>query len=281
MFGCVTEFIKRRWSILKNIKLKYFIAVILILISVSGCGLTGNDPVKKGKRLLESRSPADWYKAAENFKKSLKSGSIVSNLLARSYRKIAKKCLERASIEVGKIESRFNDEVKIRKEIADSPVIMNLFNEALTNLITSSRVMPSSKFTYYYLGVGFGQMARIQLIKHKKKDLLKKARNAYILALKLDPKYIKARYGLSMVYLITKKYTAAIEHILTILKMSKRNKKAYFALGRIYYEMKKYKKAENAYRILLEILPRKSRMKNSVRRNIEILESLNEKIRKK
>ncbi len=117
-----------------------------------------------------------------------------------------------------------------------------MYGEALAAFQKALEYYPDNQNLYYYVGVCAGYMANASLdfaakgSSTEKNNYLKLAESAYQQALQIEPRYIRALYGLGVLYVFeldeNEKAIAVLEQLLSI---DTKNTDAMFVLARAYY----------------------------------------------
>ncbi|MCR4627628.1 MAG: hypothetical protein K5640_08280 [Treponema sp.] len=129
-----------------------------------------------------------------------------------------------------------------------------MYGEALKTFQTALEYYPQNQNLYYYVGLCAGYMSHSALdyeatgSSNKKKNYLKLAENAYSEAIRIEPRYARALYGLSVLYVFEldepEKAVPLLEKMLTI---ETRSIDAMFVLARAYYSTYEFDKAVSMY----------------------------------
>lgn len=75
-----------------------------------------------------------------------------------------------------------------------------MFGPAMEAIDEALFYEPQNRILFYYMGVSAGQMAAAALDSAERTRLLERAEAAYLRAIEIDPGYVDARYGLSVLY---------------------------------------------------------------------------------
>ena len=86
----------------------------------------------------------------------------------------------------------------------------------------------------------------------KKSEQYDKAIAAYQTALEMDPKYVKARYNLSLTYMNAKQYENAVESFDRMIELDGDSYRAYYSQGLSYYYLGRYDEALEAFDMAME-----------------------------
>ncbi|MBN2811171.1 tetratricopeptide repeat protein [Treponema zuelzerae] len=117
-----------------------------------------------------------------------------------------------------------------------------MYGKALDNFRTAIEYYPTNQNLFYYVGVCAGYMAKASLDYEATGKPLDRERyyalaeSAYLRAIELEPRYERALYGLSVLYIFELDRPAdAIPHLELIQTIEKRNFDAMFLLARAYF----------------------------------------------
>jgi len=129
-----------------------------------------------------------------------------------------------------------------------------LYGEALKAFQSAIEYHPANQNLYYYVGVCAGYMAKASLDYNatgssvQKNNYLKLAESAYVRALDLEPRYARALYGISVLYVFEMNESEkAIPYLESLLTIETKNTDGMFVLARAYYVTADYDKAEALY----------------------------------
>lgn len=129
-----------------------------------------------------------------------------------------------------------------------------MYGEALKNFQIAIQYYPVNQNLYYYVGVCAGYMAHAALdynatgSTQERYNYLKLAESAYLLAIELEPRYVRALYGLGILYVFELDECAkAIPYLQRALEIEVRNTDIMFVLARAHYVEGEYDKAVELY----------------------------------
>lgn len=129
-----------------------------------------------------------------------------------------------------------------------------MYGEALEAFRMATTYYPANQNLYYYVGVCAGYMANQSLdygatgSTSQKYNYLKLSEEAYLEAIKLDPKYARALYGIGVLYLFElDEPSKAIPYLETLAEIEKRNVDGLFLLANAYYQTFEFDKAVEVY----------------------------------
>jgi len=250
------------------------ISFLLMLFVWVGCQSESESAFRTANKKIGSKNPLDWEKSIAYYQKSIELEIKARYKLAKAYKKIAKRYLKEARY-------KLNDKAILEKTKRNAKIQLaaglnefGIYNSAISNLLEAKKIRPVDKDVYYYLGVSYSQLSRVAKSDGQTSVIRGKAYEVYRQALKIDPRYTKAMYGLSMLYLYDKQYDAAVKLLNRVIVLKPKGRKAYFALARTYYGQGKYRKAESIYQMLLEIIPKKDYRRKVIKRNLKKLRAM-------
>ena len=242
---------------------------MVVLLLCAGCRTDGEKALDEGVTLLGSNDPADWDKAVDSFKRSIVTEVKARNQLITAWTRIGRRQINEADKHtVGREDEMARLlEGGISRHMAMMEMEFELYHSAISNLQMSLTVLPNDKNAHYLLGLAYGQLSRGKFDPAESDALLQKADAHYRIALRFDPEQTAALYGHAIVLILLKNYSEAEQTCLQLIRLEPKEDRGYFAIARVYYETQEYRKAENMYRILLEILPAKSPKRALVEEN--------------
>lgn len=129
-----------------------------------------------------------------------------------------------------------------------------MYGKALETFQKAIEYYPANQNLYYYVGICAGYMSKAALDygatgnETKRQNYLKLAESAYLRAIELEPKYVRALYGVSILYVFEfNESYKAIPYLERLLKVDTKHTDAMFVLARSYYENGKYDDAVKLY----------------------------------
>lgn len=129
-----------------------------------------------------------------------------------------------------------------------------MYAEALQTLEKAVYYYPANQNLFYYIGVSAGFMAKASLDidaagdKAKRDNYLLLSESGYKRAVELEPDYVKALYGLSVLYVLEMNQPAkAISLLEHVLEIESKNEEAMMLLGHAYYMVFDYDAAVEMY----------------------------------
>ncbi len=129
-----------------------------------------------------------------------------------------------------------------------------MYGEALKTFQTAIQYYPANQNLYYYVGVCAGYMAQSALdyngtgSTQEKYNYLKLSESAYLRAIELEPRYVRALYGIGVLYVFElDECNKAIPYLETALSIETKNTDIMFVLARAYYVTGQYDKAVDLY----------------------------------
>jgi tetratricopeptide (TPR) repeat protein len=137
-----------------------------------------------------------------------------------------------------------------------------MYNEALKTFQKAIEFYPDNSNLYYYVGVCAGYMSQSALDYNatgqtaEKFNYLKLAESAYLRAINIEPRFVRALYALSVLYVFeldeSEKAVPLLEKLLTI---DTKHIDAMFVLARAYYSVYDFEKAVDMYDKIIAIAP--------------------------
>jgi len=144
-----------------------------------------------------------------------------------------------------RIEDVLNADIRVGlwyKILASRYLDNKLYGKALENFRSAVEYYPTNQNLFYYIGICAGFMAKASLDYDVKGTTVERdryfalAESAYLRAIELDPKYTRALYGLSVLYVFELNTPdKAIQNLKLVLEIEKQNIDAMFVLARAYY----------------------------------------------
>lgn len=250
------------------------IAFLLMLFVWVGCQSESESAFRTANKKIGSKNPLDWQKSIVYYRQSIELEIKARYKLAKAYKKIAKRYLKEAGYKLSEEQILNQTKRNAKIQLAAGLNEFGIYNSAVSNLLEAKKIRPVDKDVYYYLGVSYSQLSRAAKDDGQTTLLMGKASEAYRQAIKIDPEYTKAMYGLSMLHLYAKQYDAAVKLLNRVIVLKPKGRKAYFALARTYYGQGKFRKAESIYQMLLEIISKKDYRRKIIKRNLKKLRSM-------
>jgi len=258
-----------------------------------GCKSEGELSFEEARTLITSNDPADWEKAVEAFKRSITTEVRARAQLVNAWIRIGSRKINDADrYTIGREEEMARlMEGAISRHIAMQEMEYELYTSAVSNLEMAVGALPNDKNSFYLLGLAYGQLSRGKRDPRESEALLQKADASYRASLQIDPEYTPALYGYAIIQVLQKRYPEAEKSCLELIRLEPRETRGYFALARIYFEQGTAEeakpraqtdllmKAENMYRVILELLPAKSPKRAMVEQNMRKLDLALQKIR--
>lgn len=129
-----------------------------------------------------------------------------------------------------------------------------MYGEALKCFQEALKYYPDNQNLYYYVGVCAGYMSHAALdfggsgSTEVKYNYLKLAEEAYKRAITIEDRYVRALYGLGVLYVFElDESDKAIPHLEKVLSIDTKNIDAMFVLARAYYSTYEFDKAVQMY----------------------------------
>ena len=128
------------------------------------------------------------------------------------------------------------------KMIASRYLDKKMYGEALKNYQKAIEFYPTNQNLYYWVGVCGGLMAQSSLdysgtgVNHQKMNYYRLAESAYLQAIKLDNRFTRPMYGVSVLYVCElDESQKAIPYLEKLLTIDTKDTKAMMLLARAYY----------------------------------------------
>ena len=134
-----------------------------------------------------------------------------------------------------------------------------MYGEALKAFQEALTYYPDNQNLYYYVGVCAGYMSHAALdynasgTNEVKYNYLKLAEEAYLRAISIEDRYVRALYGLGVLYVFElDEPEKAIPHLEKALTVDTKNLDAMFVLARAYYSSYEFDKSIEMYDKIIE-----------------------------
>ncbi|MBO4640006.1 MAG: tetratricopeptide repeat protein [Treponema sp.] len=134
-----------------------------------------------------------------------------------------------------------------------------MYGEALKTFQEALTYYPDNQNLYYYVGVCAGYMSHAALdynasgTNEVKYNYLKLAEEAYLRAIAIEDRYVRALYGLGVLYVFElDEPEKAIPHLEKALSIDTKNLDTMFVLARAYYSSYEFDKAVAMYDKIIE-----------------------------
>ncbi|MBP5603703.1 MAG: tetratricopeptide repeat protein [Treponema sp.] len=134
-----------------------------------------------------------------------------------------------------------------------------MYGEALKCFEEALKYYPDNQNLYYYVGVCAGYMSHAALdynasgTNEIKYNYLKLAEEAYLRAIAIEDRYVRALYGLGVLYVFElDEPDKAIPHLEKALSIDTKNLDTMFVLARAYYSNYDFNKAVEIYDRIIE-----------------------------
>lgn len=154
-----------------------------------------------------------------------------------------------------------------------------MYGKALEAFQKAIEYYPANQNLYYYVGVCAGYLAESALDYSVSGDTAERdgylalAESAYLRALGIEGRYVRALYGLSVLYVFEmNRAEEAIPYLEKVLSIEKKHTEAMFVLARAYYVTKQYQKAADLYDRILETTTDASLKEDAVRNKKVVLD---------
>lgn len=193
-------------------------------------------------------------------------GCPVSNKTVLRYQKIEEKVDHPTSIEelkdaISKYEERIADIQLAHQQVAIWNKMLGtryldakMYGEAMKCFQKALETYPDNQNLYYWVGVCAGYMAHQAMdyngtgSTQTRMNYLRLAEDAYSRAIKIDDRFVRALYGLSVIYVFELDESAkAIPLLEKVMEIETKDFNAMFVLARAYYENYEFDKAVKIY----------------------------------
>ncbi len=222
-------------------RLRCFIIIIIMSSIFFQCGNPLRKKFSNAVKLSKSKDIEDWEKAIEQYDEIIQLKVEARENQAQLYRKLAK--------------YHFN---------------IGHYNDALHYYKKAIEILPNLGDLHLKLGNCYSELTRSEKDETKKMELVKKAEEEYLMAIKLEPRILEAYYGLGIInFWIYKDYYKGIQYMADILKQDPKNVDAHFALARFYYELDQPGKSLEFYKGILSLLKEKDPRYQQAKDNIQ------------
>ena len=151
-----------------------------------------------------------------------------------------------------------------------------MYGEALKCFQEALQYYPNNQNLYYYVGVCAGYMSHAAMDfggsgnTEVKYNYLKLAEEAYLRAIEIEDRYVRALYGIGVLYVFELDEPAkAIPHLEKALTIDTKNLDAMFVLARAYYSNYDFDKAVEMYDKIIETT-KSEETKNTAEENKKI-----------
>jgi len=181
-----------------------------------------------------------------------------------------------------RIEDILNADIKIGlwyKILATRYLDTKMYGKALETFRKAIDYYPTNQNLYYYVGMCAGYMAKSALdydatgSSAERDRYLALSESAYLRALELEPRYVRALYGISVLYVFELKSPAkAIPYLELIMDIEKQDVDAMFILARAYYQTGAYDSAAAMYDKIIISTPEEKRKKEAETNKAKVLE---------
>jgi len=155
-----------------------------------------------------------------------------------------------------------------------------MYGEALKTFQKALEYYPDNQNLYYYVGVCAGYMANASLdfnatgSSGSKMNYLKLAESAYLQALNIEPRYVRALYGIGVLYVFEmNENEKAVPLLETLLSIDTKNQDAMFVLARAYYSTGESDKAVALYDKIISLTKSDERKKEAEANKKLVLDS--------
>lgn len=155
-----------------------------------------------------------------------------------------------------------------------------MYEKALENFRIAIEFYPTNQNLYYYVGVCAGYLAKASLdfeatgSRAEQSRYYALAESAYLRAIELEPRYVRALYGVSVLYVFElEKPDEAIRHLSVVLEIEKKNVDAMFILARAYFMTGNAEDAVSLYDAILGITKDEKKLQSARENKAFVLEN--------
>lgn len=155
------------------------------------------------------------------------------------------------------------------------------YGKALEAFQHAIEVYPANQNLYYYVGVCAGYLAEAALDysisgdRSERERYLNLAESAYLRALDIEPRYVRALYGLSVLYVFEmNRWQEAIPLLENVLSIEEKHTDAMFVLARAYYVGEQYQNASDMYDRILKTTTDRQLIQDAERNKKVVLDAL-------
>ena len=134
-----------------------------------------------------------------------------------------------------------------------------MYGEALKCFEEALKYYPDNQNLYYYVGVCAGYMSHAAMYFNAsgtneiKYNYLKLAEEAYLRAIQIEDRYVRALYGVGVLYVFElDEPEKAIPHLEKAISIDTKNLDAMFVLARAYYSSYEFEKSAAMYDKIIE-----------------------------
>lgn len=182
-----------------------------------------------------------------------------------------------------RIEDVLNSDIRVGiwyKILATRYLDNKMYVKALENFRMATQYYPENQNLYYYVGLCAGYVSKSALdygltgTDREKQAYLDLAESAYLRAIELEPRYVRALYGLGVLYVFERNEPAkAIPLLETAIDVEKRNTDAMFILARAYYSSGRPEDAAAMYDHIISVTGSDTRKKEAETNKAFVLEN--------
>jgi tetratricopeptide (TPR) repeat protein len=130
---------------------------------------------------------------------------------------------------------------------------MEMYGLAMETLDKAIKIYPENEILFYLGGMCTARTAKSEIDRTDQEVLFNKAQRYYRRALEIDPRYVDALYGLSILYIFELDRILEAEPLLeTILEKESKNVDAMFLLARVYVFSGRIEEAVDLYDTIIK-----------------------------
>lgn len=182
-----------------------------------------------------------------------------------------------------RIEDVLNSDIRVGiwyKILATRYLDNKMYAKALENFRIAAQYYPDNQNLYYYVGLCAGYMAKSALdyeltgTDREKQAYLRLSESAYRRAIELEPRYVRALYGLAVLYVFElDEPFKAIPLLETAIDVEKRNTDAMFILARSYFSVGRFEEAVSMYDRIISVTTSEEKKKEAAANKAFVLEN--------
>ncbi|MCR5699033.1 MAG: tetratricopeptide repeat protein [Treponemataceae bacterium] len=167
------------------------------------------------------------------------------------------------------------------KMIASRYLDRKMYGEALKNYQKAIEFYPTNQNLYYWVGVCAGFMAQSSLdyegtgYNSQKMNYYRLAESAYKQAIKIDGRFTRPMYGISVLYILElDESEKAIPYLEKLLTIDTKNTDAMLLLARAYYTQYDFERAVEIYDDIIKVTKSEIRKAEAANLKAQVLETM-------
>ncbi len=172
-----------------------------------------------------------------------------------------------------RIEDILNADIRVGvwyKILATRYLDNKMYAKALENFRMATEYFPDNQNLYYYVGLCAGFLSKSALdydltgTDRERLRYLDLSESAYLRAIEIEPRFVRALYGVGVLYVFERDEPAkAIPLLETAIDVEKRNTDAMFVLARAYYAAGRAEDAVDMYDRIIKVTGSEDRKKEA------------------